>query len=175
MKPLHQHVLAAALLATFGLAAVAQTQMPPVPATGRNAPEMQAHRGGDPARTEQRRAHMQERMAKRMEAFKQKLKIDAGQEGAWSAWTSALKPSGPRQRPNHAEMAQLTTPERIDRMRARRAERMAEMDKRMEATKTFYTALNADQKKVFDTESMRFLRRGGKGGPGGHRGHHGRG
>jgi protein CpxP len=173
MKSIRQHVLTAALLATFGLAAVAQTQMPPPPAGNRNAPEMQAHRGGgDPARMGQRRARMQERMAKHLEAFKQKLRIDAGQESAWSAWTSSMKPStAPRQRPNRAEMAQLTTPERIDRMRARRAERMADMDKRMEATKTFYGALNADQKKVFDTESMRFLRRGGKG----QRGHHGRG
>lgn len=174
MKSVHQHLLTAALLATFGLAAVAQTTMPaPAGPGGRGAPEMQAHRGGgDPARMEQRRARMQERIAKRMEAFKQKLQINAGQEGAWSAWTSALKPSGPMQRPNRAEMAQLTTPERIDRMRARRAERMAEMDKRMDATKTFYAALNAEQKKVFDAESMRFLRRGGGKG---HRGHHGRG
>ena len=65
--------------------------------------------------------------------------------------------------PDRAEMDKLTTPERIDKMRALRTEHMtamnAAMDKREEATKTFYAALNAEQKKVFDAEHMR-------GGPG---------
>jgi hypothetical protein len=59
-------------------------------------------------------------------------------------------------------MAALTTPERIDRMIAMRAQRNAEMDKRFEATKTFYATLTADQKKVFDAESLRFAKRHGK-------------
>jgi hypothetical protein len=56
-------------------------------------------------------------------------------------------------------------------MRAHRAQRNAEMDKRMDATKTFYAGLSAEQKKTFDAESMRFLR-GGKRGMHGH-GRHG--
>ena len=47
-------------------------------------------------------------------------------------------------------------------MRELRATRMAEMDKRGDATKTFYATLSADQKKVFDDETAR-------------RGHHGQG
>jgi hypothetical protein len=43
-------------------------------------------------------------------------------------------------------------------MRAMRSQRMAEMnasmDKRADASKTFYAALNADQKKVFDSQRM---------------------
>ena len=39
---------------------------------------------------------------------------------------------------------------------------MAEMDKRGDATKTFYATLSAEQKKVFDDETAR-------------RGHHGQG
>jgi hypothetical protein len=70
-------------------------------------------------------------------------------------------------------MAKLATPERIDRMRAVRAQRNAEMDKRMDATKTFYAALSAEQKKTFDAEGMRFLRGGKRGGFGGHGRHHG--
>ena len=35
------------------------------------------------------------------------------------------------------------------------------MDKREEATKTFYAALNADQKKVFDAEHSKMMHRWG--------------
>ena len=73
-----------------------------------------------------------------------------------------MKPT-PHQRPERGEFAKLTTPERIDRMRALRAQRNAEMDKRMDATKGFYAVLTAEQKKTFDAESLRFLG-GGKGG-----------
>lgn len=167
MKTLHRHLIAATLLAAAGVAAVAQTT-PPAPASAPAARE-QRH---DPARMEQHRARMQERIAQRLGELKQKLAITPAQEGAWTTWTTAMKPT-PRQRPNRAEFAQLTTPERIDRMRAVRAERNAEMDKRMDATKNFYAALNAEQKKVFDAEGLRFMR-GGKRGHGGHHGkHHG--
>ncbi len=54
-------------------------------------------------------------------------------------------------------------------MREMRAQRMAEMntamDKRGDATKTFYAALNADQKKTFDSQPMGH---GGKGHGGRH-------
>ena len=74
----------------------------------------------------------------------------------------------------HAEMDKLTTPERIDRMHALRTEHMtamnAAMDKREDATKTFYAALNADQKKVFDAEHARMGGRHGEHrGPWGHK------
>lgn len=59
----------------------------------------------------------------------------------------------------------LSTPERIDKMRALRSQHMTErtsaMDKRDEATKVFYAALNADQKKTFDTEHARIGRHHG--------------
>jgi hypothetical protein len=42
----------------------------------------------------------------------------------------------------------------------------------MDATKTFYATLSAEQKKVFDEQGMRFMR-GGKRGHGGHHRHHG--
>lgn len=113
---------------------------------------------------------MQERMARRLAEFKQKLQLSPSQEGAWTAYIAALKPGGNGKRVDRAELARLTTPERIDRMRTLRAARAAEMDKRGDATKTFYAALNADQKKVFDAESLHL----GKRGNGGH-GHHHRG
>ena len=73
------------------------------------------------------------------------------------------------QRLNRDQWAQLTTPERIDRMRELNAQRSAEMDRRGDATKAFYTALDVEQKKTFDNVGMRFM----QGGKRGHRGHHG--
>ncbi|MGE4240097.1 Spy/CpxP family protein refolding chaperone [Ramlibacter sp.] len=126
-------------------------------------------------------ARMAERMQRRLDRFKQHLKITPAQEGAWTNWTQAMRPAANMQRPNRGEMSRLPTPERIDRMRAQRAQRMAEMDRRGEATKAFYGQLSAEQKKMFDEAPMR-MGRGGRGdhgdhhrgGPrGGPRGHHG--
>ena len=170
MKSLHRHLLTAGLLAGIGIAAVAQTQTPPAPPAAPNAPHMQGeHRGhhGDPA---QFRARMEERMARRLGQLKAKLQISPAQEGAWSSWTTAMKPTQ-FQRPDRAEFQRLSTPERIDRIRAQRAQRNAAMDQRFDATKTFYAALNAEQKKVFDAEAMRFMR-GGRHGGRGHGGRH---
>lgn len=161
MKTLHRTLLAASLVAALGAGAIAQTQPTPAP----TAPAAQSMRHQDPAKMEQFRARMQERMAKRLDDLKQKLQVTSAQEGAWTAWTAALQP-GNFQRPDRAALRSMTTPERIDQMRALRAERNAQMDKRMDATKSFYAALSAEQKKVFDEQGMRFMR-------GGKRGHHG--
>ena len=158
------------IMASMGLAATAQTVAPVQPAPS-VAPAQAAAKAGahrhDPAK-------MQERMAKRAAELKAKLAITPAQEGAWSAFTAAMKPPArdaatrPDRAAQRAEFAKLTTPERIDKMRAMRAQRMTEMnaamDKRGEATKTFYAALNVDQKKVFDSQPM------GHGGP--RHGHH---
>ena len=123
----------------------------------------------DPARRLEMR---QLRMERRLAALKLKLNIGGAQEGAFNTWATALKPTARLQRPDRAEFERMTTPERIDRMRALRGARITEMDRRMEATNVFYGALNADQRKVFDGESMQMLRGGGKD-RGGHGRHHG--
>ena len=167
----HRHLIAATLLAAAGFGAVAQAQ-PQTPPAGGPGHHMRGDHGRmDPARMEEFRAKREARRAQRLAELKQKLQITGTQEAAWGTWTATLQPQ-PRQRMDRAEFEKLTTPERIDRMRAIRAERNAEMDKRMDATKNFYAVLSAEQKKVFDAESMRFLR-GGKRGFGGHgHGHH---
>src|SRR5206468_3567322 len=111
MKSRYQQLIAAGLLATFRLAASAQTP-PPAPMGG-DMPQhgMREHRM-DPAK-------MQEHMAKRQAALKQKLQLTPAQEGAWNAWTAAMKP-GEFKGPERGELEKLTTPERIDRMRAMR-------------------------------------------------------
>jgi periplasmic protein CpxP/Spy len=66
-----------------------------------------------------------------------------------------MKPPANFRRPERGELDKLTTPERIDRMRAMRAARAVEMDRRGNATKTFYAALSPEQKKVFDDLAAR--------------------
>ncbi len=170
-------LILAGLLASAGFAASAQTTSPETARAPAMAASGANHQHGamggkhgkmDPAKREAM-------VAKRMAELKAKLKVTAEQEGAWTAFTTAMKPPArmDHQRPDRAELAKLTTPERIDKMRALRiqhmAERTAAMDKREEATKVFYAALNADQKKTFDAEHARMGRHHG-----GHRGgHHG--
>ncbi|HWP10333.1 MAG TPA: Spy/CpxP family protein refolding chaperone, partial [Ramlibacter sp.] len=132
------------------LALASNAQTPPAPPAAGSAPGMAREQHGrfDPAR-------MQERVARRLAELKQKLQITPAQEGAWTAYTAALKPDANFVRPQPGELEKLTTPERIDRMRALQAERAARMDKRFDATKTFYAALSADQKKIFDAATLR--------------------
>jgi protein CpxP len=148
MKHLAKHALAAGLIGALGFAAQAQTA--PAPDAGPSAP--QAVTGRD-AHDGQGRARMQARMARRLDAFKQKLQLSPAQEGAWNAFATAMRPA-PMQRPDRGEFARLTTPERIDRMKQLRAQRMAQMDQRADATKTFYAALDPQQQKVFDETTL---------------------
>jgi periplasmic protein CpxP/Spy len=142
---IRQHLITCALLAGMGAAAYAQT--PPPAAAGAGAP--QAHgRHFDPAR-------MAERFNRRMDDLKQKLQLGAGQESAWTSFANAMRPNPNRQRPDREAIARMTTPDRIDHMRALRNERIAEMDRRADATKVFYHQLSAEQKKTFDAETMR--------------------
>jgi protein CpxP len=126
---------------------------------------MMGHHGRmDPAKMQER---MQQRMAQRQAQLKQRLQITPSQESAWTAYVAAMQPPANMQRIDPAEVAKLSTPERIDRMRALRAAHHAEMDKRGEATKTFYAALTPEQQKVFDAENSRSRGAGGQ-----HRAHH---
>jgi len=153
MKYAHKNLIAAALLA-LGLAAAAQTPPPPAAPGAGPAPMGRAHHGRfDPVK-------MQEHMAQRQAALKQKLQLTPAQDSAWNTYVAAMKPPAGVQRPDRAEFEKLTTPERIDRMRAMHAARTAEMEKRAEATKVFYAGLAPEQKKVFDAESLRGHHRG---------------
>lgn len=99
------------------------------------------------------------KIARKLAQLKQKLQVTPGQETAWTAWTGAVQPGTKLQRPSREEMAALTTPDRIDRMLALRSQRNDAMDQRLDATLTFYATLTAEQKKVFDAETLRFARR----------------
>jgi hypothetical protein len=178
--------LATIVMASCGYAAVASAQTA-APAPAGAQPQMQdkMHRGDGPSLRERFMGNHQERMAKRQAELKAKLKITPAQEGAWTTFTAAMQPpanmAGGMMGMHHdpkvkAEMDKLTTPERIDKMQAMRAERMktmgAEMDKRGAATKAFYAVLSSEQKAVFDAVSMHGGHGMGGGDHGG-RGEHG--
>ena len=168
-----QRILWAGLLASATFAAAAQT--PPPPSVPTNSPAAVAaaeqHRAGTGTADKMARPHdgkrmerMQERRAKHLADLKDKLKLDASQQGAWSAFTTSMQPPPMAQRPDRAamraEFEKLTTPQRLDRMQARQAERAAMAAKRADATRAFYATLKPEQQKTFDAESMRFGPRG---------------
>lgn len=152
MKPVFKSLVIASLLAGAGFSAMAQKPAPDATTDGK--PRMEQHQRMDPAK-------MEEMHAKRMAELKTRLKITPAQEDAWTTFTTAMKPPArdAKQRPDRAELDKLSTPERVDKIRALRTQHMADMqaamDKRDEAIKTFYAVLSPEQKKLFDAEHAR--------------------
>ena len=170
-------LLLAGLLATAGAGAIAQTPATPqgdaggAAATSQATPPATMH-GGQMGRHDP--AKMEAYLARRQADMKAKLKITPAQEGAWTAFTAAMQPPADKDaRPasgQRAELDKLTTPQRIDKMREIRTQRMtamtALMDKRGDAAKAFYAALSPEQQKTFDA-GHRELRQGRDHGPNG--------
>lgn len=159
MKPVFKTLIVAGLLAGAGFSAMAQKH---------GADDSQ--RDGRPGMHRMDPAKMEEMHAKRSAELKAKLKITAAQESAWTTFTTSMKPPAAKARPdiNREELAKLSTPERLDKMKAMRTEhaasRTSEMEQRDQAVKTFYGTLSAEQKKVFDAEFAKMKNhRGGTG------------
>ncbi|RZL86520.1 MAG: hypothetical protein EOP82_29570 [Variovorax sp.] len=163
------HLLLAGLLATATFASPGAFAQAPQTAPAAPAAEAQAASQQRMDRA-QRVEQMQAKRAQRLTALKEKLQLTPAQEGAWGTFAAAQQPparAADQARPDRAEFAKLTTPERLDRMQARQAERSARFAKRADATRSFYAALSPAQQKTFDAETVRF---GRDHRPGGHRG-----
>ena len=162
--------IAAAVLAALTLPVLAQSAAPAATTTAPAQVQAQTNAatpGERPMRRMPNRAKMQERMAQHQAQLKQKLELSAAQEPAWNTFISTMQP-GERparlERLSREEMQKLTTPERIERMRAQRTQRQAEMDKRTDAVLAFYAALNPAQQKTFDAQTARYQHHmGGRG------------
>lgn len=161
-RSFRKHFVAAAVIAgaCFG---AAQAQTTPAAPAG-NPPQQGRH--FDPAR-------MAERVNRHLADLKQKLQISASQEAAWTSFAAAMQPPATMQRPDRQALGTMTTPERLDQMRAMRDRRNAEMDRRADATKAFYAQLSPEQQKTFDSETARMFQHGPRGGHGGHGPHGG--
>jgi protein CpxP len=142
-------LIAATLLA--GLSSLSFAQMGP----GIGGPSHE-HMG-------QKHERMAQRHAPHLAELKTQLKLDATQESAWTTFSQSMQPPAVLPvRPDRAAMEKLSTPERLDVMQKHRAQMDAQMQKHVEATKAFYAVLNADQKKVFDSETAKFMAHGHK-------------
>ena len=81
----------------------------------------------DPARMAEMQKKMTERHAARMAQLKTELKITAAQEPAWNAFV-ARTAHEPRTPVAAEDWSKLTTPQRLDKMQAQKAERDARND-----------------------------------------------
>ena len=159
----------AAALAAAAAPSLAQPTSPPR-AEGRMGAGMDMPRRDPEA--------MMQRHAEHMRAV---LQLRPDQEPALRALIEGMRPPADmreRFRQERQAMAKLSTPERLDRMRARMGERQAQFDRRAAAIKRFYAQLTPAQQKAFDAMGpMRGGRMGmgGRHGPGmmGHGGHGG--
>jgi protein CpxP len=118
--------------------------------------------------------HMREHVEARAKRLHDILNIQPGQDVAFQAFIASMTPpegeGGPHGHHDMAEMQALTTPERLDRMADRMAKRQAQFQRRADAVKAFYAALDPGQKRAFDAlhGMMRGGHHGGGHGFGGH-------
>ena len=150
----------AVLALGFGGMAVAQQPSMGPPAGDHEA--MQHHR--DPAAMAARHA----------DRLRVALQLRPDQEPALKALVAAMvPPEGMGMRmgkmgEGHEKMASMTTPERLDHMKAMMAQHEARFEQHSAAVKKFYAQLTPSQQKAFDAMSLKM---GGRMGPGG--GHEG--
>lgn len=164
MAFLSRHTVAVAVLTALALPVLAQPTPANPPAV--DAPAAADARKGPGEHRERHQAHK----AKRTAALKEQLKLSPNQEPAWNSYMASMQQGDGHARLDRKDMHKLTTPERIDHMRALRAQHAAEADRRGEATKAFYTVLTPEQQKTFDARTHRMGPHGGHG-KHGHRGH----
>jgi hypothetical protein len=119
--------------------------------------------------------HRRERAEAHAQALRAILNLRPDQEAAFRAFQAAMNPPGrPEDMHKHHDQdgrRRLATPERLDRMAARMAERQAEFQRRAAAIKTFYAALNPEQQRAFDALPGLIGSGGRRHGDGGGRGH----
>ena len=168
-------VAAACGLTLFAVAAAGAQDAPPPPAASAAQSPQAAQRFA------MMREHMEHRRAEHLRLLHDALAIRSDQEGAWQAFTAATTPQakagehhwGPDGKGpdgKGGEHQQLTTPERLDRMQARLAERTAAFQRPAAAVKALYAALTPTQQRTFDALSRLHGMHGGfgRGGMGGH-------
>jgi hypothetical protein len=148
---------------TFRLALVAGLALPLGLATASLAQDASpAHPGASAARGERQRDPA-ERRAHMAQHLRDALQLQSGQEAALTAYLDAIKPpdgtQGRMDRDRDAA-AQLTTPQRLDRMLAHMDEMRARMVQRADATKRFYAQLSPGQQKAFDAIGPMMMHRG---------------
>lgn len=160
MKFTNKLLFIAQLALTAGLSINAHAQNQGVPIQQGSV----SAQGKPPHLSEQQKSQMQarraEHRAKRLQELKVFLQLQGNQEAAWTSFYAVMqKPMPKPDRLKPEELEKLSTPERIDKMMAVKAERDLQVNQRMTAVKTFYASLNAQQQKVFDTHALAAIKR----------------
>lgn len=136
---------ALAAIGLFVLAGPAAAQ-PPGPPAGMG--DMHAMHGmGDSAAMKTKMAEHMAQMDKDMHTI---LRLRPDQETAWRAFRDAMHPQAMPPMAMAAPKTGMTTPQRLDEMDRKAAERQARHAKKEAATRAFYAALSPDQQAVFD-------------------------
>lgn len=161
-KTLRAAALGATILAVGG-AGVAIAQAPPPPAKHEAMGEHHMH--GDPAAMMQRHA----------QHLRDTLQLTPAQEPALQTLLASMKPPEGMgehmgMKGDHDEMAKMTTPQRLEKMRTKMTEHMAAFDQHAQAVTKFYAQLTPAQQKAFDALSPMMMHHGmhGEHGMGGH-------
>lgn len=140
------------------IGAQAQNQAPDAhPKAQLSKEERQARHAEFAAKRQQKRA---ERVAK----LHDELRITPAQENAWNAFVASMKhpQRGDRQHGDRAAFANLSAPQRAEKMLERQKARLAAMEQRVAAMNSFYAVLSPEQKKVFDEKAARMQSRFGR-------------
>lgn len=155
--PFSRRLAATAVAAAIGaasFAAIAQNATAPTTPPAAEAPAHR-HGGEDHAqRHAERQQAMQKRMAEHQERLKASLQLTPQQEPAWNAFVARMQPTPRPTQPrmDREDWKALTTPQRLDRMDAMKAERDRAMTQRHDAIRSFYAQLNPAQQKAFDAQ-----------------------
>ncbi len=99
--------------------------------------------------------------------LKTALMLDASQESAWTAWTTALAPDHTAMQDTLRQFRQqapsMTTPQRMEQMQAIGQLRQAHMERVRAATLQLYAQLRPDQQQRFDAATLALLPGAGRG------------
>lgn len=114
-----------------------------------------AGRHGHRANAEQNQAKFAEHFAKRQAKLHDLLKLTAAQEAGWTTYQAAIKPVAHEGAAGeHGAWAKLSAPERLSKGIERSKEHTARMEGHLAAVNAFYATLSAEQKKVFDDNTL---------------------
>ncbi len=123
--------------------------------------------GPGPMMGERGPGHRSERMVEHMKQRQQQLhdslKLNADQEKAWAKFQETQPFAQADKRPDPAEFAKLSAPDRAEKMLEIMKTHQDGMTQHVAAMKTFYGQLSAEQKKSFDDHFMTAGPRGGRG------------
>ena len=145
--PFRMLVGAAALGAAVCVSSLGFAQAPPPPPGA-----MMDHPDAERAHWADHRRESAEAKARALHDI---LNIRPDQDAAFQAMVASMTPQdhhgmGGDMGHEHEDMDHLTTPQRLDRMAAKLAERQAEFQRHADAVRAFYAVLSPDQQRAFD-------------------------